>query len=459
MTDKNMEKIKLGYIPLAKSNFDTEQAEKDSMEVLNLLKKYHQVDLVSGQIQTLDYEIPPVIERFKTEQIDVLMVHFCTFCLGNILPLLASNLPVPIVLLGSPEPGFEGNRLRTNSFCALNMNAHTLYKMRKKYRAVFHALNDEALFKELQVIFSALYTLKNLKNKRIGLIGSRAPGFYTSNFNELRLREELGVEVEHIDISKVYLGAEKMKEKEVAEEREKLLESVNYQSNVETRYVNKLVRSRTSIANIADEYRLDALAIKCWPEFHVDYGAPVCMALGMMSSRGLPAACEGDVYGATTMMMQKLISGQKAFFADYIFSDSNKNTGLFWHCGSAPVDLAEDKSKVLINNFSVVVKDAPEKGCVLDFEVYTKGKNITINRIGADNEENFRLLNITGKGMESDNSLRGNYCQVQFDKSLDAIRKGILENGFEHHYSLVMSDIAEVIDEIGFWKSYPVYRF
>lgn len=454
-----MEKIKLGYIPLAKSNFDTELAEKDSSEVRKILKIFNQVEVVGSDRKVLDSEIPPVIQRFKNEQIDALLVHFCTFCLGNILPSLATNLNVPVILLGTPEPDFGENRLRSNSFCALNMNSHTLYKMGKKYRALFYALDDDALKKDFNVIFSALQTLKNLKNKRIGLIGSRAPGFYTSNFNELKLREELGVEVEQIDISKVYIGAEKIKEEEVVAESEKLLETINYQTKVENKHVKQLIRSRTAIANIAEEYRLDGFAIKCWPEFHVDYGTTVCMALGMMNSNGLMTSCEGDVYGAVTMMMQNMISGQLAFFADYIFSDEQKNAGLFWHCGSAPVDLAEDTSKVIMNNFSVIQKGAPDKGCVLDFQIYSKDKRVTINRLGTDSNDNFRILNIAGKGMESDYSLRGNYCQVQFDNSLESIRKGILDNGFEHHYSLVMKDITSVIDEIAFWKNYKVYHF
>src|SRR5690554_1201911 len=78
-----MENIKLGYIPLAKANFDTKQAAKDSKDVLGILKKIDQIDVVSSDIVILGTEVPGLIKMFKKEQIDALLVHFCTFCLGN----------------------------------------------------------------------------------------------------------------------------------------------------------------------------------------------------------------------------------------------------------------------------------------------------------------------------------------------------------------------------------------
>jgi L-fucose isomerase-like protein len=454
-----MEKVRLGYIPVAKTNFDLKLAEEICREALNMLKNYKRVEIVSSKLIILDSEVGNIINLFKEKQIDLLVLHFCTFCLGNIIPALATNLDTPMVLLATPEPDFKGNRLRSNAFCALNMNSHTLYKLKIKHRSIFKSLKDNTLSEELGKIILAIYAINNMKNKRIGLIGSRAPGFYTSNFDELKLRNELGIEIEQIDISKVYLGAEKINEKEVLVESENLLKSINNQTKVSNKHLNNLIRTRKSFSNISQEYRLDAFGIKCWPEFHVDYGTTICPALGMMNSKGLPTACEGDIYGAVTMIMQKYISGEISFFADFIFSEVKKNTGLFWHCGSAPIELAEDKSKIVLNNFSVIQKGVPERGCAMDFQIYSENKRATINRVGTDSDGNFRVLNITGSGIKSNQHLRGNYCQLKFDTPVESIIKGILDNGFEHHYSIVMKDISAVVEEIAFWKNFKVYRF
>lgn len=453
-----MEKIKVGYVPQAKTSFVMELAEKYRSEALALLNGFDNVEVVDTRLITLDAEVPEVIRLFKEKQIDLLIMHYCTFSLGAITPAFAVNFDVPIILLSTPEADFEGNRLRSNSFCAMNMNGHTLYKMKKKYRTIVKPLDDATLKTDLGVIFASVQTLKNLKNKRVGLVGSRSPGFYTSNFDELKLRNLLGVEVDHIDISKVYAGIEKVSEKETLTRSEEFLKSINYRTNVEEKHLHKMIRLNTSLENLWKEFRLDAFAIKCWPEFHGDFATAPCAALGKMNSK-IPTAAEGDVYGVVTMMMQQYISGSLSFFSDYIYTDLEKNTGIFWHCGCASMDLAGDKSKIVLDNFAGIPKGAPEKGCAMNFQIFKPNKRITVNRIGTDSDGNFRILNISGKNVKTDLELRGTYTQIEFDNPAEYVRRGILDNGFEHHYAVVLEEISAVVKDMAYWKDINFISF
>ena len=453
-----MRNLKIGYVALAKASFDLELAARYKSKALGLLNGFDNIDVFdAGQIITLETEVPGVIKNFKGNQIDLLLVHYCTFSLGTITPTLAANLNVPIVLLSTPEADFEGNRVRSNSFCALNLNTYTLSNLKKKHRYIFNSLDDSSIIKDFQVIFTAVQTIKNLKNTRVGLIGARAPGFYTSNFDELKLLNELGVSVEHIDISKVYHRAGQVSEKQVEEEGEELLKSINYQSRVSPNHLENLIRTRSSFSGLSEEFALDALAVKCWPEFHADYGTPACAAIGMMNSK-IPTAAEGDVYGAVTMLMQRHITGQIPFFSDFIYSDEKENTGIFWHCGCASMELAGDKSEITLDNFAGKAKAAPDKGCVMNFQIFSENKRVTVNRIGTDCDGNFRILDITGENIKGNLEIRGNYSQLKFDNPVESVRKGILDNGFEHHYSLIMQDISAIVEEISFWKGFKLYR-
>jgi L-fucose isomerase-like protein len=453
-----MEKIKVGYISLARASFDMDLAAEYRSQALAMLKEFNNIEIVdAGQLVTVEPEADKATKLFKDKNIDLLLVHFCTFTLGTLTPSMAVNLNVPVVLLSTPEPDFKDNRLRSNSFCALNLNCFTLKNLKKKHRYIFKSLDDESIKQDFSVIFTAIQAIKSLENKRVGLVGSRSPGFYTSNFNELGLLNALGVVVEHIDISKVYRGAEKMSEKEVNTQGLELLKSIDNRTKVTSHHLHNMIRTRTSFANLAEEFRLDAFAVKCWPEFHADYGTPACAAIGMMNSK-IPTAAEGDVYGAVTMMMQRNITGEIPFFADFIYSDIEKNTGIFWHCGCASMELAGDKSEITLDNFPGKAKGAPDKGCVMNFQIFAKNKRATVNRIGTDCDGNFRILAITGKNEKSDRVIRGNHCQVKFDNTVESIRKGILDNGFEHHYSLVLQDISAVVEEIAFWKNFELIR-
>lgn len=454
---EKMKKIKLGYIPISKSSFDTEWAKNISEKTYNALKDFKKADVVKSKIILNSFDLVETINYFKEEQIDLLIVHFCTFCFGNIIPGIVTNLNVPIILLSLPDPGFDGNKIRSNSFCALNMNTHLLYKMNKKYRSLFSSLENKTINKDLEKIISAIYVIKNMQSKRIGLVGSRAPGFYTSNFDELKLRNEMGLEVEYIDLSRVYYTAKKIGKNELLNKDNYIKQYVSKISGVTANDYEKLVRIYSALIKISEDYKIDSYAIKCWPEFMEDYGIAICPVLGMLNTYGIPTACEGDIYGVVTMIIQKYISGKTPFFSDFIYID-NDNTGLFWHCGSAPCNLAKNISDVILRNYPKFQKDTPEGGCTFNFSIDAKNKEVSISRLGTDINGFFRILNINATGEEVGEIIRGNTCKVKFHNPIEIIKNTILNNGFEHHYSVILSNISAELEEISFWKNIKIYQ-
>ncbi|MBC7333950.1 MAG: hypothetical protein H5T85_05795, partial [Actinobacteria bacterium] len=339
-----MKKVRVGYIPLSKHSFDIEWAKKISHITINELKKNKMIELIPVDIIFSDIEVISRICFLKEKSIDLLLIHFCTFCLGTIIPKIFNEINVPVILLAMPEPTFDGSRIRSNALCALNMNCHILHKMSIEYRAYFGSLDSLKLRTEIERTILAIYAIKNINNKRIGLIGSRAPGFYTSNYDELKLRKKFGVEIEHIDISKVYLIAEKVSNKEILREMNYLNKNIGRNNNVAEKDTIKLLKLYTAFKRIAYDLGFDAFAIKCWPEFHEDYGIAICPALGMLNSNDIMTSCEGDIYGVMTMIVQKSIAFSIPFFSDLVHIDESENSGIFWHCGSAPRELAKNKS-------------------------------------------------------------------------------------------------------------------
>lgn len=452
-----MRKVNIGYIPVSKSSFDTKWAEEISRLTYNMLISLNNVKIIKSDVVLTSIELGEIINNFKKEQVDIILIHLCTFCFGNIVPDIVTNLKVPAILLSLPDPKFDGGKIRSNSFCALNMNSHTLYKMDIKYRPLFTTLENNKLLDDIKKIIMAIYMDKNLNNKKIGLVGSRVPGFYTSNFDELKLRKELGIEIEYIDISRVCDYGKNISKKEIAFNNNYIRKFVRDINEVDYEDYDKLVRVFSSLLKIIEHNRIDALAIKCWPEFMEDYGIAICPVLGLLNTYGIPTACEGDIYGAVTMMLQKYISGKTPFFSDFIYLDSY-NTGLFWHCGSAPCDLAKSKSEITIRKYPKIQKNVRENGCIFNFSINAKNKKISISRFGTDKYGNYRILNIKAVGKEVEEIIRGNTCKLEFLNSIELIKNIILDNGFEHHYSLVLSDIAEELEEFSFWKDIKFYQ-
>lgn len=61
--------------------------------------------------------------------------------------------------------------------------------------------------------------------------------------------------------------------------------------------------------SMAKKYRLSEFAVRCWPEFSDLFGIAPCAVLGMLSDNGYPTSCEGDIPGAVTMAILKLLAG------------------------------------------------------------------------------------------------------------------------------------------------------
>ena len=62
-----------------------------------------------------------------------------------------------------------------------------------------------------------------LKKLRIGVIGGRVPGFFTSSCSEMLLRTKIGAEVKYITQHEVITTAEKLSPDELEEAKKNIL--------------------------------------------------------------------------------------------------------------------------------------------------------------------------------------------------------------------------------------------
>lgn len=431
-----MSKLKVGYLSLVKGSWINERLEGERRRALQALAK-QDVELIDcGLLIQNEVEAEEVFRKFEEARVDVILAHFITFSLGSIVPGMAVKLRKPVIFWSEPEPPMTGGRIAANSFCATNMNAHALWKMGLKYTLVYgHA--DTAM-PELARQFKVLDCINQLARVRIGSLGGRVPGFYTSDFNELAMREKFGAEVEGITLLELVKTAETIKGKELAE----AIKQVKGKSQclVSEDDLNKAGALLAAFQKLTRKYRLDAWTARCWPEFSDLYGIGICHVIGCMTGSGVPTACEGDVYGAMAMLMVKALSGSDAFFCDLISFDQGGDTGLFWHCGAAPVSLCKSGCKPQLRKHSII-DGGDKKGIAIEFPL--KPGPVTVIRIGDTRDgKGYRLLSISGEGIETEQMLHGTPLTVRFKRPASELVEKLVDSGFEHHYVLCHGDIV-----------------
>jgi L-fucose isomerase-like protein len=114
----------------------------------------------------------------------------------------------------------------------------------------------------------------------------------------------------------------------------------------------RAARIDLALADLARETRADALAVRCWPELPDACGAMACAAMGRSADRRLPAACEGDVLGALSMLVLQAVADAPAALLDLSDLDREHDRLLLWHCGNAPRALAAEPGTRLTTHFN-----------------------------------------------------------------------------------------------------------
>ena len=440
------EKFKICYMPLSKVNWTNDTLEAARANAVAFLKSLPGVEVIGGdKMLTLEDEAVEQLADIEKAQPDLIITHFMTFSLGVVPPLYAQRLNIPVVLWSMKEPDPQGGRLQNNSFCAANMNAHHMWRLHIPYFHV-HAEpgSDEAAQKLLQAIRVAK-AMKELNRMRIGLVGGRVPGFYTSCCSEMLLRRKLGPEVKIITQHELFTTAENLTAKEVKEATDTILSDApcHPTDGPKGNQLEKSARLFGAVKKLKDKFLVDTFAMRCWPEVILNdlYGIAVCSTLGHLTNHGMVTACEGDIYGAVMMRIAQTISNDMPFFCDLIVAEGEY--GVAWHCGAAPCKLCKPGFQPNLR-CSATVEGGGVKGVTNEFPL--KPGRVTLARLGETRDgDGFRMLIATGDGLDTDLFVRGNPLKIKFDAGCDAVRNEVIYNGWEHHYALMYGDQAEAL--------------
>ncbi|MBO4303638.1 MAG: hypothetical protein J6A21_03540 [Lentisphaeria bacterium] len=436
--------LKIAYLPLTKANWTNPELEKAREESRKFLASLPGVTVVSGEKMIEDEPSAMAeLEHCKREGVDLVVAHLLSFALGVVLPRFARALHTPVVLWSIPEPPPEGGRLRANSFCAANMNSHILYKLYIPYFNVHGEITDPATAQGLERAVKVTRVLAMLRDFRIGSIGGRVPGFFTSDYDEMLLRNKIGPEVIPLTALEAVALANDMPREKVAEAKKILLDDASLHDSdaPSDAQLEKSAALFAAVNEMKEKYMLGAVTLRCWPEVIADemYGITLCSTIGHLNNHGVLAVCEGDVYAAVTLSAMREMSGENPFFCDLIKLDGD--CGVAWHCGAAPCSLCKKAFSPRIRRSSTV-GGGGVKGCVCEFPL--KSGRVTFARLGETRDGgDFRMLIATGEGLDTDLFVRGNPLKVRFDAGCDAFRNEILRNGWEHHFSMAYGDLTE----------------
>lgn len=331
---------RIGFVSVIRPAFkgDGAAAARRSLDGLGGLADELGFELVDlGRPVTDAQEAERAAAELAERELDLLLVQHTTFATGDVVaPLLHAVKQVGV--WGLPESAGGGGArgpLPLNSLCGLNMTLSLLdapqVAKRERVKWFYGDVASPGFRRRLAPTVAALRGLRALATARVLAIGGTAPGFY--GIEDVPALD--GIEVVRRELDELFARTAAV---EASQAEARAASWARREATDLTR--EQLVRgARIDVAleTMARDAGADALAVRCWPELPDACGSMACAAMGESGAREVPAACEGDVMGALSMLALQGVSGAPALLMDLSDVDERDDSLLVWHCGNAPL--------------------------------------------------------------------------------------------------------------------------
>jgi len=402
---------------------------------------------------------PESVDQAIIPAADLYILLMASFSDASPAVALLGQVTGPVLLWSMREKGAVGERLKLNSLCGANLAAHALMNVGQTFRHL-HGNADEDVVRvkvldaingklpglqtppmkhgELADIALVQSALGQLSGKRIGTIGEAPTGFTPCVYDGPKLKELFGLNIRPISIETAFA--------KIAEVDMQVAEGT-YQSAIAAQpslsSVNVLEAKKVASVEVAwrewrDSDALDAIAVRCWPEFPTELGACVCSALGRMADTGTVTTCERDVMGAVTMLICEVLGSDDNYLVDIVDLKEDENLIRLWHCGSAATRLAVDPKEATQS-----IHCNRRLGVAGNFPLKTGP--VTLVRIDRDvdprNNSGLRMVVSSGESISAPNHFQGNTATVRTNPDAAALVNGIVTGGYPHHLVISWVDV------------------
>ena len=438
------------YIPIGVPTFHLESAQKAFDDSVSLLRA---IDPDVKVPQEMLLSLDKLNAFLDTLSPDLVIVQNVTFANAAYMSAVLRRFSCPVLLWTLREPVIDGGRLRLNSLTGAYSAANVMRACGQAFTYVFGAPTEELVARQIRACVAAAKVKKDLRQLNLLQIGHTPEGFGFGRGLDAELLSTFGVNLKSIEARELIARAKACSDADAAA----------YLANAGSRIVgldntpeqNKLDFARLYAAydSYVKENHIGAISSRCWPDFFVDYGTPVCAVLAMLGDNGIPASCEADAYGALSMYIGQSLTGKCTFFGDPVSLDEAENTVTFWHCGTAACSLArEDTGAVCGVHCNRKIGPTLEFGCKAE-------PAVTVFRIGREPNGSCRFFLCGGEALDKPKQFNGTSIVVRTEHSSRAVVEQSVQHGWEPHFVVAMGDIREELRDLAAMLNIPVEEY
>ena len=349
---KNIPQVKLGLVAVSRDCFPIALSESRRKAVADAFGEGLYVCPVTVENEK---DMLRAVEDVKQAGCNALAIFLGNFGPETPETLIAKYFDGPCMFVAAAEGDGDLIDGRGDAYCGmLNCSYNLGMRHLKGYIPEYPVgTADEVagMMKEFVPIARAIIGVKNLK---IISFGPRPQDFFACNA-PIKGLYELGVEIEENSELDLIVSYRKHDNDPripgICEEMAQEMGEGNYYPDLNER----LAQFELTLMDWAQEHKgarqYVAFADKCWPAFPEEFGFEPCYVNSRLASRGIPVACEVDIYGALSEYIGACISMDAVTLLDInnsvpqtIYEEDIKghypykltDTFMGFHCGNTP---------------------------------------------------------------------------------------------------------------------------
>lgn len=350
----NIPQVKLGLIAVSRDCFIISLSEKRRAAIASLCKGeiYESKVTVENELDMLK-----AVEDVKNAGCNALVVFLGNFGPETPETLIAKNFNGPVMFAAAAEE--SGNDLingRGDAYCGmLNCSYNLDLRGLKAYIPEYPVGRAEDIVSMIASFIPVARAVLGLAGLKIITFGPRPQDFFACNA-PIKGLYDLGVEIqENSELDLLVSYRNHKEDPRIADVTKDMAEELGIEGNQYPDLLPRMAQYELTLLDWAEKNvgsrEYVAFANKCWPAFPEEFGFEPCYVNSRLATRGIPVACEVDIYGALSEYIGTCITGECVTLLDinnsvprdmYLSEIKEKynyqleDTFMGFHCGNTP---------------------------------------------------------------------------------------------------------------------------
>lgn len=462
----NIPEIKLGIIAVSRDCFPIALSE---MRRANIVKAFGE-GLYECPI-TVENEIDAskAIADVEAKGVNALVVFLGNFGPETPETLLVKKFNGPSMCIAAAEGDGDMINGRGDAYCGmLNCSYNLGMRKLKAYIPEYPVGDAEACAEMIKEFIPIARGIIGVKNLKVITFGPRPQDFFACNA-PIKGLYEIGVEIE--ENSELDLLVSYNAHKGDARVNDIMADmKAEMGCNIYDDMLERMAQFELTLLDWAEAHKGDrdyvVFADKCWPAFPEQFGFEPCYVNSRLAAKGIPVACEVDIYGALSEYIGACVTGDAVTLLDinnsvpqYIYDEDIKgkfdydikDTFMGFHCGNTPsckmCDGCGVKYQLIQHRLLEPAGSEPD---------FTRGtlegdiaeSDITFYRLQCDSEGNLRSYIAQGQVLPVATRSFGGIGVFAIPEMGRFYRHVLIEKRYPHHGAVAFAHCGKALFEV-----------